>query len=417
MGSSQSLRECLNVVSAYRTSHSTTTSEGSERITLRKLKSITIINTANNRAERKEELESEVTTTDISYKNSITEVKETINKPKLFEEREIISDTERDAVLDQIFILTECGNSPTLQFLISVYGQHIQEIINDCREVQVSSEDYGEMIIVTNKLNPLQLASICGHSNVVTTLLNYPFININFNSQTHNQNSALHLAVLYGQHQCVSTLQENPNIAVNLTNEQQKTPLHLAVELSDVNTVELLLNHPQINMLLVDNKENTVLHACASNGNIKVMKLLLNRLNRHFHNKIMLAISNPTVEEEEEKKIEENQVDNSDTLDLDVITCESMVTAHTLSYKLGLILGFMNQKNSHGLDCRDIIKYKSLCERRENDGDPIATNNNSNNSNNNYNNKRSKKHLYAELDQFVDMIYLNYRNIVCRLED
>ena len=413
MGSSQSLRECLNVVSAYRTSHSTTTTEGSERVTLRKLKSITLINSSKSRAEVKEEFESEVTTT--SCKDSVAEIKETINKPKLFEEREAISDTERDAVLDQIFILTECGNSSTLQFLISIYGQHIQESINDTREVQVSSEDYGEMIIVTNKLNPLQLASICGHSNVMTTLLNYPFININSNCQTHNQNSALHLAVLYGQYQCSSALQENPHIAINLINEQLKTPLHLAVELSDVNTVELLLNHPQINMLLVDNKENTVLHACASNANIKVMKLLLNRLNRHFHNKIMLAISHPTIEEEEEEKGEEekgegNHANNTDTLDLNIITCES---AHTLSYKLGLILGFMNQKNAHGLDCRDIIKYKALCERRENDGDPIAPDS----INNNYNNKRSKKRLYAELDQFVDMIYLNYRNIVCRLDD
>jgi hypothetical protein len=412
MGSAQSLRECLNVVSAYRTSHATSTSDGSEKVIQHKMKSVTLMTTAKKHAENKEEFDGTDMVADIRNDSTILEVQERINKPKLFEERELISDTERDAVLDQIFILTECGNSSTLKFLMNFYGQHIQEIINDAREVQVSSEDYGEMIVVTNKLNPLQLASVCGHSNVVNTLISYPFININYNSQSHNQNSALHLAVLYGQYQCASALLDNLNIGINAINAQKKSALHLAVELSDVNIVELLLDHPQINMLLVDNKENSVLHACASNANIKIMKLLLNRLNRHFHHKIMDAISHPTVEEEEERS-EEKEADNADTLDLNTITCESMVTAHTLSYKLGLILGFINQKNSHGLDCRDIIKYKALCEKRDNDGDHSAVDSPGIYSHN----KQSKKHLYTELDQFVDMIYLNYRNIVCRLED
>jgi ankyrin repeat protein len=131
-----------------------------------------------------------------------------------------------------------------------------------------------------NKVNemgfsPLYIACNEGHFNIVYILLQQPDIKINI--QDNDNESPLHIACDQEHVDIVELLLQQPNININIQNNDNDSPLHIACDLGYVNIVELLLQQPNININIRNKKGETPLFIACDQGHADIVELLLQR--------------------------------------------------------------------------------------------------------------------------------------------
>ncbi|MBA2654951.1 MAG: ankyrin repeat domain-containing protein [Gammaproteobacteria bacterium] len=89
---------------------------------------------------------------------------------------------------------------------------------------------------------PLHLASIYGHSEIVTLLLE---CDVNVNTQDRHGNTPMHMAIICWQYSVIRNLMSAKNINLELHNLNHHTPLIMAANENNCTMVKLLLKSPQ----------------------------------------------------------------------------------------------------------------------------------------------------------------------------
>jgi hypothetical protein len=95
-----------------------------------------------------------------------------------------LSEEKANSILDQIFFLCESGVAPTIEFLLHAYPS-LEMYLNETRKCHVCDIDI--------EMTPLMLASACGHTNVILTLLSYHNLAVNARDQYVVQISHMHV--------------------------------------------------------------------------------------------------------------------------------------------------------------------------------------------------------------------------------
>ena len=108
--------------------------------------------------------------------------------------------------------------------------------------------------------------------------------------------SALHRASLYGHLELVSLLLEDPLIDVNQLNEHGKSPLHLACNANNTDVLRRLLDDERVDVNLPDSLMWTPLWWASYSGSIEVIIwLILSRREVDYGQKCRLAPEEPDI--------------------------------------------------------------------------------------------------------------------------
>lgn len=118
----------------------------------------------------------------------------------------------------------------------------------------------------------LQSASTNGHVEIVTSLLQYPDLDVN---QNLNNQAALVCASTNGHVEVVAALLQRADISVNQREKDGATALFLAAQLGQLQVVKILLAHPKIQPTRALYDGLTALSAAAGNGHLDIVCELL----------------------------------------------------------------------------------------------------------------------------------------------
>jgi len=117
-------------------------------------------------------------------------------------------------------------------------------------------------------------ATACGRDTEVSSLLrDNPDIDVNMKND--NQWTPLHNASLLGHAKVVKLLLAHPNIEVNSKNEDGKTPLMYGCRWNEVYVVKLLLDDPRVLVHLCDCNGRTLLWHASYYNRIEIVELLI----------------------------------------------------------------------------------------------------------------------------------------------
>jgi serine/threonine protein kinase len=100
---------------------------------------------------------------------------------------------------------------------------------------------------------------------------------MNVNLRNESGLTALHFAVIGGQHDIVLLLLEFPTLDLNCVDEQGETPLIMAAKRNKLRMAELLLQNKRVRVNMKDKLGNTALHHAVIKGAIDMVKRLMQR--------------------------------------------------------------------------------------------------------------------------------------------
>ncbi len=130
------------------------------------------------------------------------------------------SNQELEKILEQVVMAIAAGTSTTLRFLLEQYPL-VETMLDTCHSCRIAGEDMS--------LTPLQLASACGHHDVVHILLDVDTLNRNAKCPLYLQ-TALHFATSLGQLKVVEILCSDRRLNPNVVDVDKNSCLHVLVE-------------------------------------------------------------------------------------------------------------------------------------------------------------------------------------------
>jgi ankyrin repeat protein len=143
---------------------------------------------------------------------------------------------------------------------------------NDIEYVKQYIEDGGD-INIKNRFRNFPLIKSIYNPTIFKLLAEQP--NIDVNLQDQNKNTCLHEVSSYDDIEMALLLLSKKDIDVNLTNKKGWTALHNASSSKYLSIFKLLLNHPNININIKNNFQETPLHLACLYKDIEKVKLLL----------------------------------------------------------------------------------------------------------------------------------------------
>jgi len=151
----------------------------------------------------------------------------------------------------------------------------VNQIISKCSiDINCKQEDKHILHVAVQQEN----------TDLIKTLLLSP--NLLLNEQDENEETPLHLAVIYNNSEILSILLDDNRTDPNIGQLVGITPLHIATEKPN-NTLAILLKYSSVDVNVSDSFHNTPLHRACKFNNLNAVKLLLKHKNiqitKNFH--------------------------------------------------------------------------------------------------------------------------------------
>ncbi len=183
----------------------------------------------------------------------------------------------------------EFGHTTTAQLLLehkaNVNLLHSQKYVPLWRAVKNGHADTASLLLkygtpvdtIVDDITFLYLAAKLGYSDVVQVLLEHKS-DINFQVQTTGL-TPLHIAVIKANTKVIETLLADPNIQINLADNNGFSALHLAVKYRQIDIVKMLLKHGA-NEIQKALNNFTPLDYAKPDDSSKIYQLLLENISR-----------------------------------------------------------------------------------------------------------------------------------------
>lgn len=176
---------------------------------------------------------------------------------------------------NELFTLCEAGVLSTMKFIVD-HHPHVESMMNNRKTSKVFKN-------LSLELSLLQVASACGHEDIVKYLLSLHRIYVNLTEPTLGY-TALHLAILCENVHVVELLCKDSRVNLREKTFDGKTALHLAIEHKLIAETECILRvcSHHIDILAKDFDGNSYLHSAALNPSPPILRMLLTYV-RNLH--------------------------------------------------------------------------------------------------------------------------------------